>query len=112
MEPNRFDSLARSLRTTGSRRWILALVSGLGALGLTPTEAKKKKHKKKKFCKCAGCARCHHGRCRPAPDGTACTLPVWPESPGQPRYATIALTTASIRSAAATRIAVVPRLEM
>ena len=46
-----------------------------------------------------------------AVSGTGCTCaPASP--PGQPRNATIALTTTSMRRAAATRIAVVPRLEM
>src|SRR3954463_6004516 len=47
----------------------------------------------------------------PGASGTVWTPPLL-ACPGQPRKATIALTTASINRAAATRIAVVPRLEM
>src|SRR4051794_30978334 len=47
----------------------------------------------------------------PGPSGTCCTTAPF-ALPGQPRKATSAPTSASISSAAATRIAVVPRLEM
>jgi len=49
MDADHFDSLARSLTTTRSRRHALAaaLAGGLGTLGLGTTEAKKKRRKKK-----------------------------------------------------------------
>jgi len=69
MDPNRFDSLTRSLSTLGSRRRALAATLGsvVGTLGVTRTAAKKKKKS------CLPCKKRKKGKCKGSlPDGTAC----------------------------------------
>lgn len=69
MDADRFDSLTRSLMTTGSRRRVLAAISGalglpLGAFSLAETEAKKS---------CPPCKKRKRGKCKKKkPNGTAC----------------------------------------
>ena len=71
MDQNRFDTLTRSLTTTGSRRQaVAAVLSGaFGVLGLVPaggTGAKKQ---------CPPCKKRKKGKCKKKqPDGTACPV--------------------------------------
>lgn len=54
---------------------LAALGVGL-ALEVAEVAARKRKrggNRKKKFCKCAECSRCVNGKCRPAPNRTACS---------------------------------------
>lgn len=80
MEIQRFDALARQLSQGGSRRRLLGLFGGTALGGLMATnagpEAEAKKKKKKKSCKkkkCGECQVCQKGKCKPKPNGTACT---------------------------------------
>jgi hypothetical protein len=69
MDSARFDSLVRSLTTTGSRRRALtaALTLVVGALGSDRAQAKKKKA-------CPPCKKRKKGKCKSTlPEGTACT---------------------------------------
>ena len=66
MDAQRFDTIVKTLRT---RRSMLGLVAGIGAmLGVGADEATAKKCKKP----CGPCKRCKKGRCRPRPDDTPC----------------------------------------
>jgi hypothetical protein len=80
MEIQRFDALSRQLSQGESRRRLLGLFGGTALGGLLATtfgpEAEAKKKKKKKSCKkkqCGECQICQKGKCKPKPDGTACT---------------------------------------
>jgi len=67
MHANRFDTLARSLTTAGSRRLLLGTVCAglLGAVIPDRTDAKKKP--------CSPCKKRKHGKCKKKkPDGTVC----------------------------------------
>jgi hypothetical protein len=75
MEMDRFDRLARTLATVGTRRalvQVLPLIGGLGALSCTTATAKKRKSKKKCKKPCGSCATCKKGKCKPKADGTVC----------------------------------------
>lgn len=70
MDGARFDTLARSLTSGGSRRRALAITLGgvIGALGLATTEAKKKKKKA-----CPPCKKRKQGKGKgKKADGTGC----------------------------------------
>jgi hypothetical protein len=88
MDPDRFDSLTRSFTLAGSRRRVLAALSGaLGLLGLAhpeeATAAKTGKCKPKcgecEKCKKGDCntrngrKRCKRGKCKAKAAGTPCT---------------------------------------
>ena len=77
MDADRFETLLRSVSSSGNRRRVLAALVGatLGLRGLAAAEARKKgkKKKKKKPCgpdTCAGC--CDGGRCVPGTTFDAC----------------------------------------
>jgi hypothetical protein len=77
MDAIRFDALARSLVVAGSRRSLLAAVSGIGAAFLArfSDEAQAGCKKVGKNCdkkKCCAGARCRHGRCRCKKEWTEC----------------------------------------
>jgi hypothetical protein len=67
-----FDRITKILTTRASRRTTVALAAGLvGLAGVNAFDVsaqRKKKHKKP----CAVCKQRKHGKCKPAPDGTAC----------------------------------------
>jgi hypothetical protein len=66
VDAQRFDRLIRTLRT---RRSMLGLVAGIGAmLGVGADEATARKCKKP----CGPCKSCKKGRCRPRADDTPC----------------------------------------
>jgi len=74
MEMDRFDRLAKTVSTAGTRRGLLQLLpltAGLGTLSFTGAAAKKGKRRK---CKkpCGLCATCKKGKCKPKADGTIC----------------------------------------
>src|SRR5215217_7272703 len=70
MDEERFESLTRSLTTTGSRRRALiaalggALSLDLGASSLQEAAAKKKS--------CPACKKRQKGKCKPKPNGSSC----------------------------------------
>jgi hypothetical protein len=76
VDADRFDAVVRSLTDRSTRRTTLGISLGgvLGALGLAVSEARKKKKRKKKKCKkCSSCQTCKKGKCKPKPEGTACS---------------------------------------
>src|SRR5215212_4981744 len=85
MDAERFDTLARSLTTTGSRRRALAALAGLlGLLGLAqPGDATAGGACKPSCNECATCKKgkchktkhgkvCKKGKCKPKPNDTTC----------------------------------------
>ena len=80
LDSNHFDSLARSLTAAGSRRRALALaLSGaLGLFGLAHADDAAAGGKCKPQCKeCKKCKKGKHGKkgkCKPTPNGTACSV--------------------------------------
>ena len=113
MDADRFDSLTRSLMSSGSRRRALGAIAGgaIGLLGLADTDhaSAAKSGKCKPRCgECARCKRgdckktkhgkkrCSRGKCQPLREGTPCTtgtcqggsciaaLPISPPPPPAP----------------------------
>jgi hypothetical protein len=85
MDVQRFDAIARQLCQDSSRRRLLGLFGGTALGGLMAAtlglgaEVEGKKKKKKKSCKkkkCGECRVCQKGKCKAAPDGTACSTGV------------------------------------
>ena len=72
MDANRFDTLTRSLTTTGSRRRALGAVLGgsLGLLGLAHPDAAEAGGECKP--RCGECATCKKGACRKTKHGKKC----------------------------------------
>jgi hypothetical protein len=71
MDADRFDSVAKSVGRSATRRLTLRTLLGgtLGLLGLAETTAKGKKRKKR----CGSCKRRNkQGRCRPKPNDAVC----------------------------------------
>jgi hypothetical protein len=70
MDAERFDTLARALTASGSRRRALAALSGGLALAIGATSPRETKAKKKK---CPPCKKPKKGKCKgKKPDGTPC----------------------------------------
>lgn len=75
MESDRFDALTARLAGPLSRRRSVGLFAALGiASTRLADQAEAKKRKKPKKCtSCTECQACRKGKCKPKPEGSACT---------------------------------------
>ena len=74
MEQARFDNIAKALGSQATRRLTLSALLGgtLGAFGVADAGAAKSGKSKPA---CGECEKCKKGKCKPKPNGTACTAP-------------------------------------